>query len=289
MAGGAWVSGLKKALVYHWNLLFVGVAGALAAISQRPDVVLPLAAAGEIAYLALLSTNARFQRLALAEEGADEAPADGSAEETLRRLSPADRARYQRLSDLCTRLRRLSAGDTGGEPLGIPDLQLQNIDRLLGIFLRLLGVKSTLERFFATVEPAELQRGLDQARERLAALDARGGDPSLRAKRRATLLDTVATTEARLEQYRRVRENHETILLELERLHTKIAGIAELGIDRHDAAAIGREIDLVASTAEDTERTMREIEVFAGADLRDAEPPGAQPRRTRVGTRAGQR
>lgn len=287
-AGGAWRSGLQKAFLHHWNLLFVGVAGALAALSGRPDVVLPLAGAVEIAYLALLSTNARFQRLALAGEDAAEAPADGAAEETLRRLAPADRARYQRLSDLCTRLRRLSAGERGEEPLGLPDLQLQNIDRLLGIFLRLLGVKTTIEHFFATVDAAELERGLSRAQERLAALDAAGGDPPVRAKRRATLLDTVATTEARLRKYRQVRENHETVLLELERLHAKIAGIAELGIDRHDAAALGREIDLVASTAEDTERTMREIEGFAGAHLADAEAPGRQQRRLQARTRAGQ-
>ena len=274
--GGAWVAGLKKALLYHWNLLFMGVAGALAALSGRPDVILPLAGAGEIAYLAFLSTNARFQRLAAAEEyapeDAGEAPPEGTDEEILRRISPADRARYQRLSDLCTRLRRLSADGAGQEPLGIPDLQLQNIDRLLRIFLRLLGVKSTLERFFATVDAADLQRGLAQAQERLATLDAEGGNPSLVAKRRATVLDIIATTEARLRKYRMVQENHETVLLELERLHTKIAGIAEMGIDWHDADALGREINLVTTSAEDTERTMREIEGFAGASLGVPEP-----------------
>ena len=291
-AAGSWFTALKKAALYHWNLLFVGVAGALAALSGRPDVVLPLAGAAEIAYLAILSTNARFQNLAVTFEAAsgaaDGSPPEGTAAEILPTLPPADRARYQRLSDLCTRLRSLSVGDAGHEPLGIPDLQLQNIDRLLRIYLRLLAGKSNLERFFATVDHGELQRDLARARERLKALDAESDDPSRTAKRRETILDTIATIERRLDNYRLVQENHDSIVLELERLHTKIAGIAEMGIDRQDAASVGREIDLVVSSVEGTERTMREIEDLAGVNSLGAAPaPAASGRRpVRDGVRA---
>lgn len=290
MAAGSWAGALKKAALYHWNLLFVGVAGALAALSGRPDVVLPLAGAVEIAYLAVLSTNARFQRLAAAEEVAgtagEAAGGASSAAAVLQTLPAADRARYQRLSDLCTRLRRLSAGSAGHEPLGIPDLQLQNIDRLLRIYLRLLAGKSTLEHFFATVDRSELERDLARARARLAELPASGDDPSRLALRRGTLLDTVATLEKRLDNYRLVQGNHDSIVLELERLHTKIAGIAEMGIDRQDAASVGREIELVSSSAEGTERTMREIAGLAGAGLDDGAPPAAGRRPARSGVRA---
>ena len=291
MAAGSWFTALKRAALYHWNLLFVGVAGAFAALSGRPDVVLPLAGAAEIAYLAILSSNARFQNLADAVDGAS---GDAGAEEpgetaaTLAALAPADRARYQRLSGLCTRLRRLSVGDAGQEPLGIPDLQLQNIDRLLGIYLRLLAGKTNLERFFATVDREELRRDLDRARQRLAALDAAGEDPSRTAQRRETVLDTIATVEKRLDNYRLVQENHDSIVLELERLNTKIAGIAEMGIDRQDAASVGREIDLVSSSVEGTERTMREIEDLAGvSSLGAAQVPAGRGRRpVRGGVRA---
>ena len=288
-AESSWFTALKKAFLYHWNLLFVGVVGAGAVISGRPDVVLPLAGAAEIAYLSLLSTNVRFQNLAVAlrngsgDAGGDtppRAPAD-----TLRQLPPADRARYQRLSDLCTKLRGLSLGETGQDPLGIPDLQLQNIDRLLAIYLRLLLGKNTLERFFATVDETELQRDLARAQGRLAALETEGGDPARAAKRRETLIDTIATIEMRQKNYRLVQENHDTIVLELERLNTKIAGIAEMGIDRRDAASVGREIDLVTSSVEGTERTMREIEDLAGTDFGRAAPAVTGRRRDRSGVR----
>ena len=37
---------LRTAFTYHWNLLYVGAGVAVAVISGRPDVVLPLVAAG---------------------------------------------------------------------------------------------------------------------------------------------------------------------------------------------------------------------------------------------------
>jgi len=291
MAAVSWFTALKRAALYHWNLLFVGVASALAALSGRPDVVLPLAGAAEIAYLAILSSNTRFQNLAGAVEGASNDAGEqepGQTAATLATLPPADRARYQRLSDLCTRLRRLSVGDAGQEPLGIPDLQLQNIDRLLRIYLRLLAGKTNLERFFATVDLEELRRDLARARQRLDALAAAGDDPSRTAKRRETVLDTIATIEKRLDNYRLVQENHDSIVLELERLHTKIAGIAEMGIDRQDAASVGREIDLVTSSVAGTERTMREIEDLAGvSSFSPAQAPAGSNRRpVRGGVRA---
>lgn len=279
---GTWFAALKKAFIYHWNLLFVGVTGALAALSGRPDVVLPLAGAAEIGYLALLSTNARFQKLAAATALPAKAGAGETDDELLPSLAPADRARYQHLRDLCLKLRRLAAGEPGQEALGIPDLQLENIDRLLRIYRRLLAMKNTLERFFAAVDPDELQRSLERARGRLAALAAEGGDPARSEKHRGALRDTVATNEMRLANYRKAKENHEYVLLELERLHTKIAGIAELGIDRQGAAAVGREIDFVASSVQDTERTMREIEGLALTEWGDAlAPAGARRRRAR--------
>ena len=119
-------------------------------------------------------------------------------------------------------------------------------------------------------------------------LDAEGDDPSRTAKRRETVLDTIATIEKRQDNYRLVQENHDSIVLELERLHTKIAGIAEMGIDRQDAASVGREIDLVTSSVEGTERTMREIEDLAGvSSLGAAQAPAGSGRRpVRGGVRA---
>ena len=61
-----------------------------------------------------------------------------------------------------------------------------------------------------------------------------------------------------------------------------------MGIDRQDAASVGREIDLVTSSVEGTERTMREIEDLAGVDgfSAAAAPAGSARRAVRGGVRA---
>ena len=55
------VSYIKEAFLNRWNLLVFGGAVAAAFISGYPEALLPVVAAGEIAYLAFLSTNKRFQ------------------------------------------------------------------------------------------------------------------------------------------------------------------------------------------------------------------------------------
>lgn len=287
---GPWPTACKKAALYHWNLLFLGVSAALAALSGRPDVVLPLAGAAEIAYLAVLSTNPRYQKLAAALESqgasADADALSGPTQEILRTLAPADQAQYLALAERCTRLRKLAVGDAAQNRAGLPDLQLQNIDRLLRIYLRLLRVKGTLERFFAAVNEAELHRDLQRAQARLAGLESSGPDAARTAQSRAAVSDTIATIEARMRNHSQARQNHEYVLLELDRLHTKISGIAELGIDRQDAASVGREIELVTSSVEDTEQTMRAIEGLSELGFTEESPPepgrtSAQRRRVR--------
>ena len=59
---------LKRAFKWHWNLLGLGAGVALALLSGRPDVVLPIVAAGELAYLGFLGMNDRFQRVLKVEE-----------------------------------------------------------------------------------------------------------------------------------------------------------------------------------------------------------------------------
>ena len=52
---------IQKAFTYHWNLLAVGAGVVLGVVSGRPDIVIPLIAAGEVAFLAGLSTHPRFR------------------------------------------------------------------------------------------------------------------------------------------------------------------------------------------------------------------------------------
>ena len=74
-----WLRYLKEAFTYRWNLLIFGGATAAAVISGRPDVALPLVAAGELAYLAGLTTLPRFQAAIDAKARREERGADAAA------------------------------------------------------------------------------------------------------------------------------------------------------------------------------------------------------------------
>ncbi len=51
---------LKEAFTFRWNLLFLGGATVTAALVS-PDILLPLVAAGELAFLAALTAVPHFQ------------------------------------------------------------------------------------------------------------------------------------------------------------------------------------------------------------------------------------
>src|SRR5512134_423026 len=61
MADTKFFTYVKAAFRNHWNLLAVVAGSAFAFISGRPDIALPIVAAGELAYLATTAGHPRFQ------------------------------------------------------------------------------------------------------------------------------------------------------------------------------------------------------------------------------------
>lgn len=266
---------LKQAFLIRWNVLAVAAGSVAALLSGHADVVLPLLAAGEILFLAGLATRPRFQAAVDAELHAASRAQDGvqSAERAralLAGLSRADQERFQRLRGLCLELSRLTRGVRGHAPGAaeaqgpVDALQQSGVNRLLWIYLKMLHTKSVLEQFFATIDEREIVRSITRARERLAALGDEAEDTPARAKQRKSLLDTLATSEARQGNYLRARENYELVQLELDRLHTKIASLGELGINRQEPDFITSEVDSVSASVEQTEKAMSELEFLTG-------------------------
>jgi hypothetical protein len=80
---------IKKAFLYHWNLLGVATGAAVAFISGYPDVVLPVIAALELIYLAGLSSNPRFQDAVIAAERKNEETIRSSTNTKLNKILTA--------------------------------------------------------------------------------------------------------------------------------------------------------------------------------------------------------
>ncbi len=61
--------------------------------------------------------------------------------------------------------------------------------------------------------------------------------------------------------------------LEIDRLENKIRSLSEMAINRQEPEFISSEVDHVASSMVDTERTMNELQFATGLGTLDTEPP----------------
>lgn len=271
---------IKEAFLYHWNLLAVATGTATAFISGYPDVVLPLLAALEVIYLAVLSSNPRFQDAVIAAEQKNQETTQSSSSTKLNRILTAlnkeDRSRYQKLKDLCLELRYIAdqiKGTIKTELEVISDVQVNSINRLLWMYLKLLYSKNALESYFKAINVKDIETRIKNTKERLKALGPEDNDNETKSIRRESLMDTLKTSRNRLENYRISTENYDFIGLELERLYSKIASLAEMGINQQDPNMITNEISVVSSSIEKAERTMDELDFITGFSSQDEEPP----------------
>ena len=273
---------VKRAFLFRWNLLVLGALAVAGIISGRPDVVLPIVAAGEMLYLAMLSANPKFRDSVDAAENKARNAGDAVAVEEHRRamlegLPREDRAGYERLRRQCIELRAIASRVTGEAEVGDarPGLGVQasGVNRLLWIYLKLLYSKSAIERFFDTINPAAIKGDIDRAETRLAELGPAEGDTPTNQRRRVSLQDQIDTSRLRLENHRKARENYEFIKDELVRLSAKIAGLSELSINRQDPNFITSEVDSVAASVQTSEKAMSELDFLTGFGREDEPTP----------------
>ena len=149
---------IKKAFLYHWNLLGVSTGMAISFISGRPDVLLPTFTALEVVYLAILSSRPRFQEAVNAEEYKKNLNNSLSSKQELNQilsgLNKEDLKRYERLKNLCLELRHIAnrvKGHIEEELEVISNVQVNSLNRLLWMYLKLLYSKNALESYFKTI------------------------------------------------------------------------------------------------------------------------------------------
>ena len=279
---------LKKAFLNHWNLLlFLGGMG-FALLSRRPDVYVPLVLAGEAAYLGAVGGHPRFQRRVDMEESRANRQREAieAIERILRTLPPAKVRRFEELRERCLALRQIARQLTGPddssrrfEPDALDELHLSGLDRLLWIHLRLLYTQHMLDRFFERTSEKQIQDEIRRLEDRIRQLSR---TPEANSPYRQGVLkaveDNLATCQARLDNYRKARENSELVQAEIERLESKIRSITELAINRQDPQFVSGEVDSVAQSLVRTERTMNELQFATGLAPVDDLVPSILPR-----------
>lgn len=278
---------IKQAFLNHWNLLVVGAGTVFAFLSGQPDVVLPILAAGELVYLGGLATHPKYQKAIDAQEAKEKRAASSvkaaeALERITRQLPRESLERYETLRRRAQELRQIAfdlrpAGRRGKMPF--EDLQLQGLDRLLWIYLRLLYTEWSLSRFFERTSEQAIRRDIQRLETRLAGFQAEEENPR-RQKARKTVEDNLATSRARLENLQKARENHELVQLEIDRLENKIRSLSELAVNRQEPDFISSQVDSVAESMLETERTMNDLQFATGLVEMDEDVPELVDRRT---------
>jgi chemotaxis protein histidine kinase CheA len=272
---------IKAAFANRWNLLamFGGVGVAL--ISGAPDIVLPLILAAEAAYLGLLGTHPKFQKYVDAQAAASERKEKSQSsqqalQQILQLLPPQALARFERLRAQCLELRQIAADiaqsrtSEAGAPLD--SLQLAGLDRLLWIFLRLLFTEFSLSKFLDRTNPRLIRQEITTTEQRLKAIAPDDASPHAQKMRR-TLEDSLQTCKDRLANYEKAKANHELVQLEIDRLENKIKSLAELSVNRQEPDFISGQVDQVAGSMLETEKTMNELQFATGLAPVDEEVP----------------
>ncbi|TWT81991.1 hypothetical protein CA13_34460 [Planctomycetes bacterium CA13] len=272
---------IKTAFLNQWNLLLFAGGMGFAFISGQPDVAVPVVIAAETAYLGLLGTHPKFQKYVDAQS-AKEWRKDSSEknQQVLDRITSTLPKplldRYNGLRRRCQLLGQI-ASDLK-EPLvfgsheQLESMQLRGLDRLLWVFLRLLFAQHQLEQFQEAVSEEQIQADLQRIDSQLNRLGNTDTSSDV-AKIRRTLLDNQATLNERLKNYAQAKSNYLFVKLELDRVENKIKSISELSVNRQDPEYISGQIDAVANSMKETERTMNDLQFVTGIGKLDDDAP----------------
>ena len=280
---------IKKAFANHWNLLglFGGIGFSL--LSGKPEVGLPLVAAAELAWLGFVGTHPRFQRFVEIQENSvarkqDAQAADLRMKQMFAALPRGAQNRFKELTGQCQELRQITRqfqaaqGDSSDDGT-FSAMRLDGLDKLMWLFLKLLYTEHSLNRFFETTTIEQIQRDLKDVTERLQREQERP-QGAQRDRIIATLEDNLATSKQRLANFEQARDSYELVKAEQQRLESRIRSLAEMGISRTYPSTFSTQVDTVAGSIAETEKTLQDLQFVTGFSEEDEAVPEILPRAT---------
>ncbi len=182
-----------------------------------PDVLLPLVAAAEIAYLGLLGTHPRFQQYVNAQAAkvareASSVDKQQALDHIMKSLPKEILARFQTLRSQCMDLRQIAAElkrpGIGADDAPLDQFQVTGLDRLLWIHLRMLYTQYALSQFLKRTSADQINQSIARLEQQVKQLPADENDP-VRQRFRAALEDNLNTSRARLANLNKARENYQ--------------------------------------------------------------------------------
>lgn len=256
---------MGEAFKNRWNLLaFLGAVGA-AILSPWPDAALFLVSALEVGFLGAVTSFPRFREAVDAkvhkQEVADRVEmGTTSLASILRSLPLESRRRFEAVRARCQSMRVVAQNVRGGVQDDTTDAaQTSGLDRLLWTFLRLLLSQAALQQFLQSTDEKELVARHDGLKARLES-----GAPSMDERMRRSLAESIATAQARLDNYRKAAANGEFLGLEVQRVEESIHALVEMGVNRQDPDSLTAQVNATVDSMRRTEDTLTELQSLTG-------------------------
>jgi hypothetical protein len=227
-----------------------------------------LGAGVELGYLALLATNARFQRIVAAGQHSDASNEwERKLATLLNRLDDTDRRAYNLLSTRCSAI--LDELRHNGQVSQGLDTQSEGLGRLLWMYMRLLLARQAIRQVLR-----EAERG-EPIDARLASLEAQIAKPHTGDDLRRSLNSQAEILRQRLAQQTEAREKLAYLDAELTRIQEQVELIREQAALTTDPEVLSQRIDQIAATLGGTGQWIRDQQQVYGAmeDLLTEPPP----------------
>jgi hypothetical protein len=245
---------LAHAFKSQYNLIGLGTALGFAVLS---GTLLPIivAAGVEMIVLPLVSGHPRFQRLVRARtteevEEQDAARQRLETSEMLQYMPDAERQRYRALQALTNEIRQNYKGMDSSSQMLLEQL-VEKLDFLLNFYLRMRYSLVRYQNYFQSTDVERIQ-------ERIAMLDheMKSGPErvqQIKARTRSVLVK-------RMERYQKAVENRDLIDAQTETVQEVLQLLRDQSYSMRDPRSITEQIDGLVSSAEETERGVKDME-----------------------------
>jgi len=219
-----------------------------------------LGAAAEVAYLGLLSSSSRFQRLVRGERLAERAhDRDDRVQAAFQKLGRHSQTRYRNLVSECRQILGLAVPEGGSDMLR--GLRTGRLNELLWLFMRLLTSREQILNTQARVKRADLEENIASLRKRAEAAESKGALAR-------SLWATLSIQVKRLENLENAAQNLAVVDAELERIEHQVRLLREESAVSAGPEVLSSRLDAISSSLTETSQWMDEH-----ADLFGSEEP----------------
>jgi hypothetical protein len=251
---------LAHAFRSQYNLIGLGTALGFAILSGS-GLPLLLMAGASLVVLPLVAGSERFQRVIRMKLEAEtrehqQQTRQLEASEMIKVLPEAERHRYRGLETLAGEIRENYRGlDSSSQSL-LEDVE-GKLDFLIAFYLRMRYSVARYEAYFQTTDPERirrrittLDRELTQGPERVRQIKAKTKD----------------VLQKRLERYEKALENRQLVDAQTETVLEVLQLLRDQSFSMRDPRTITEQLDGLVSSAEETERGVRDLEDLLASD-----------------------